>query len=115
MEMKYRATIRDNITGNVVYTAEHTYTNEEELIGLWTEGNYSCDCNRHLFYTNWNEDAEDVDCGEFRYTLISLTKPEGFIFPEIIWRNDEVDKEHVLLDKFRNHSGICNSILHAKT
>ena len=40
---------------------------------MWTEGNYSCDCNRELFIKRQQgEDAPDRECGE-TYELISMT------------------------------------------
>ena len=40
---------------------------------IWADGNYSCDCNRHLFFERavgnepeWNEGGE---CGDERYAV----------------------------------------------
>ncbi len=38
----------------------------------WTEGNMSCDCNRHLEFERGQgrePDAEDVECGHGRYSV----------------------------------------------
>ena len=39
---------------------------------IWTEGNYSCDCNRALFHARFRGELEpeDPSCGEGRYELV---------------------------------------------
>ena len=32
--------------------------------GVWSEGNYSCDCNRELFFTGHEVDDRDLVCGD---------------------------------------------------
>lgn len=55
---------------------------------LWTEGNYSCDCNRHLFFTDW--DGTDCECGEDKYTAICAVLDNGnIVFLDEI--NDPID------------------------
>jgi hypothetical protein len=44
---------------------------------MWLEGNYACDCNRHLFFERGaGNDPEvcdpDFPCGEGRYVLVSV-------------------------------------------
>lgn len=46
---------------------------------LWTEGNYSCDCNRHLFFTDW--DGTHCECGEDKYTAVHAILDDGSIIP----------------------------------
>ncbi len=39
---------------------------------LWEEGNYSCDCNRELFYCRAigvKKDLDSVECGHGRYRI----------------------------------------------
>lgn len=54
----------------------------------WAEGNYSCDCNRALFFAQAGGEAEDDDrpCGDYeRFELLSLTREgdaEPFWTPE---------------------------------
>lgn len=44
---------------------------------LWSEGNYGCDCNRHLFFARAANDGEpDVECGDGRFA-IRITAPDG--------------------------------------
>jgi hypothetical protein len=66
----YRVLLRDNQTNK-----EQWYVNEspwgEGSYFLWTEGNYSCDCNRHIFFEiAADRDTGDCPCGEIRYTAI---------------------------------------------
>ena len=39
---------------------------------MWTEGNYSCDCNRALFHARFRDvpEPEDPPCGEGRFKLL---------------------------------------------
>lgn len=41
---------------------------------IWTEGNYSCDCNRQLVFV-WSKGiiVDDVACGDTEYDLVELT------------------------------------------
>lgn len=41
---------------------------------IWTEGNYSCDCNRALLHARWRGETEpeDLPCGEGRYELVDV-------------------------------------------
>ena len=38
---------------------------------IWAEGNYSCDCNRHLFFQRaaGEPDGDDYPCGDELYTV----------------------------------------------
>lgn len=55
---------------------------------LWSEGNFSCDCNRMLFFTDWKEDVEDeeLDCGTENYAILGIWA-EG----ELVYKS-EVDE-----------------------
>ncbi len=47
---------------------------------LWTEGNYSCDCNRHLFFERSigrRPDKEEMVCGDIKYTAVYAELPDG--------------------------------------
>lgn len=45
----------------------------------WKENNFSCDCNRHLFFTNWESDT-DMPCGKSRYLANLINPVDGKIF-----------------------------------
>lgn len=50
----------------------------EALRFHWTEGNYSCDCNRALLLARalGVDDPDDAPCGDERYVLVEM--PEGW-------------------------------------
>jgi hypothetical protein len=37
---------------------------------MWEDGNYSCDCNRALFFLD--EDYDDLKCGDCRFEILSI-------------------------------------------
>ena len=57
---------------------------------MWEQGNYGCDCNRHLFFGRaiGVEPENDCDCGETEY-LVNLSNPkDGKVYYQ------EFDIEH---------------------
>lgn len=45
---------------------------EYDPVFIWTDGNYSCDCNRHIFFYKdglKTNDYEDVECGDKLYKV----------------------------------------------
>lgn len=65
-------TIRQNSTGKTrVFT--DTYDDDYPLHTvefLWSEGNYSCDCNRAIFFHNWGPESDDRTCGHTDYAVM---------------------------------------------
>lgn len=74
--VKAIALIRDNFTGEVV---EY---NSEELLEVgeltpsvfnWAENNYSCDCNRRIFFRRTKgieyKDCEDIPCSDGMFSV----------------------------------------------
>ena len=47
---------------------EITEQTDYNPIWIWQEGNYSCDCNRHIFFHNFKDD-EDIDCSDGIYKV----------------------------------------------
>ncbi len=71
-EGSYRVLLRDNQTNEERwYTVDSAW---EDEVYLWTEGNWSCDCNRHLFFYG---DNENVDCGDERFSAPYAELPDG--------------------------------------
>jgi hypothetical protein len=80
--------IRDEFTGIV-----RVYDDKDEWHGdyIWDEGNYSCDCNRHLFFqwaagvdTDVLDDEDplvDHPCSTDHYS-VRITTPEGVLLYE---------------------------------
>jgi len=74
--MEYIARIREVSTGIVRDTVhESEIVTKESMEYMWLDGNYSCDCNRELFFRRAaGEDPalDDVTCGDGRFVLVSL-------------------------------------------
>lgn len=64
----YVVHIRKEATGEI-----RRYTDGLEWLGdfIWSEGNFACDCNRHLFFEHaaGNEPAESHECGSVAYSV----------------------------------------------
>lgn len=85
--MMVEVLILDTNTGEMADFSTKWYDPEAEdaldnLIFLWSEGNYSCDCNRALFYGRARgvseEDLEELSqCGDGRYKVLSIKRPSG--------------------------------------
>ena len=59
--------ITDTITNKQsVYHDDCNYIDFNPFI--WEEGNYACDCNRGLFFYNWEGD-EEFECGDSRFII----------------------------------------------
>lgn len=74
--MGHRIAIRENATGLVRFHPESEPVFNEFI---WTEGNYSCDCNRHLLF-QWaggEEDGVEQPCGEDAYTALYVEFEDG--------------------------------------
>jgi hypothetical protein len=79
--------IRNNVDGET-----HIYkTSETTDLGVldygWSDGNYGCDCNRHLFF--WRavgqEPGDDMLCGDERYTVWITRQDTG----ELVYSDEE--------------------------
>jgi len=74
--MRHEVLIRKNDIGESRwFDAGDSYDNE---LWQWTEGNYSCDCNRALFWARaGNEDDIDIDCSDGRFTAVVVVFEDG--------------------------------------
>lgn len=69
--------IRKNDTGEIRIYRDWLYLDEDGLpdVFIWEDGNYSCDCNRHLFFSRahaYNENIKwepEPDCGNTEYSV----------------------------------------------
>ena len=75
------AHIRKNSTGEVrEYPTEETFGWSDDAPGryMWEMGNFSCDCNRHIFWLrsggNDTEAATEVGCSEGKFS-VNLQNP----------------------------------------
>ncbi len=70
-----RMRLQDTQTGVIVEVeAKYTCADHEDLGEfMWTDGNYSCDCNRALFHARArgvpDPSETDLVCGDTRYKL----------------------------------------------
>lgn len=64
---------------------------------IWSEGNYSCDCNRHLFFNRVIDPDfdEDFNCGDEVYSIVDVHLPDGT-------KNDDMIK-FMEFEKLRNN------------
>jgi hypothetical protein len=76
----FTALIRNNATGEV---RPHPQDGEwdEVMDYLWLDGgNYSCDCNRHLFF--FGDDADESrDCGNTAFS-VRVVDADGLVLAE---------------------------------
>ena len=49
---------------------------------IWEEGNFSCDCNRELFFLRAGQEPEhdEVECGADRYAVELVNPKDGRVF-----------------------------------
>ncbi len=79
------AEIRDNATGIVrEYQDDAVLMNgdAEPSVFIWEDGNYSCDCNRRLFFARAAGEDEDWDseCSDGLYSVRVRNKRSGRVF-----------------------------------
>ena len=81
----YDVLIRKNSTGEIRrYRMEDCAWEKDSqesggTMWVWMEGNFSCDCNRELFFMRaaGEEDPENHDCGDSRFDLMEFILPDG--------------------------------------
>lgn len=66
-ETKFNISIKNTETNEVV-NYEDSF-DENVVIFMWTEGNYSCDCNRYLFFERAKGNNPNWDDGECSTTV----------------------------------------------
>lgn len=49
---------------------------------IWSEGNFSCDCNRQIFFDH-NID-KDIECSSHIYTILSIHNNDKLVYTEKI-------------------------------
>ena len=73
--MQYKVKIIKVETGEARFY-EDEFDHYEGFCFLWTEGNYSCDCNRAIFFGDDND-----ECSDGRYYVPHATLEDGTIVP----------------------------------
>ena len=80
----YAVTLKKTSTGEI---RKHIAPDENwfDAEFMWTDGNYSCDCNRALYFARaaGEDDTEawEQKCGDSAYKMISVVDGDG----EVIW------------------------------
>ena len=81
--VKCVAEIRENETNKIVeYETDQLLEigNEHPNVFNWEENNFSCDCNRRIFfYDNYNE-KDDVPCSDGKYSVNLKNKKDGKLY-----------------------------------
>lgn len=83
------AEIKNNETGEIREYETHEileYESEYPNIFNWSENNYSCDCNRLLFFMRCGGEStdsildEDIDCTEHKFSVNLKNKLDNKIY-----------------------------------
>lgn len=74
--------IRHNGSG-VVRMWRHDLGWHDDDEFMWTEGNYSCDCNRYLFFERaiGGTPGFDQECGDTAFSALYAELPDGQHIP----------------------------------
>jgi hypothetical protein len=80
-KLQLEVTLRKNETGEVrVFKCVDDDQFKDAIVFSWTENNFSCDCNRSLFWSDYSDEDENEDdeypCGDTKFTLLKLYLPE---------------------------------------
>ena len=85
--VKCIAEIRNNATGEIrEFETDEILTNGSEFpeIFNWEENNYSCDCNRRLFFKRaGNEESQEdwnVECTDGKFSVNLKNKKDGKVY-----------------------------------
>jgi hypothetical protein len=74
----YNVHLRNNETGEVrVYREDSVWNGTNEF--MWSEGNFSCDCNRAMMFQRAIDEEQtwDHDCGDQGYSVLRIVLPDG--------------------------------------
>ena len=73
-------TMRDNNTNEVRVLHKKLEWFERGSDFMWSDGNFSCDCNRALFF--YDHDI-DIECGESRFAVLGIRIDDGtFVYSD---------------------------------
>jgi hypothetical protein len=78
--MRYKVEIKNNETGEVRTRDMRDILWHEYSDWWWTEGNFGCDCNRHLEFeraAGTEPDFDSAACGHEKYTAIKAILQDG--------------------------------------
>lgn len=68
----YSVAIKNNATGEIRLCDQNHEWNGEGSEFWWTEGNMSCDCNRHSEFerAGGNEHPDQIECDDTKYSIL---------------------------------------------
>lgn len=74
----YQVAIRNNSTKEV-RVIDYDCEWQEHSTYMWVDGNFSCDCNRHVFFMGEENDehAVDIDCSDGKYSCLYAILEDG--------------------------------------
>ncbi len=81
MKNRAKIIIKNTDTNEVVSYFDNI---TEDDIPIWKEGNYSCDCNRYLFFRRAKGDTpkwNDGECGDGKF-LVNISVDGDFLMKE---------------------------------
>ena len=83
-------TIKDYNTGETrEYRDDSEWADEDGLSSfIWTDGNYSCDCNRGLFFcrAKGEDDDQDFPCGDHRFGVSIKLENGEVVYSDLLNR-----------------------------
>ncbi len=69
--MPVKVTLKDTLTNKTAeYIDNYSIAATYEESFMWTEHNFSCDCNRYMFFYNDYENAQSLQCGKERFVVV---------------------------------------------
>jgi hypothetical protein len=78
-----RVAIRKNDTGEVREYDDIAIWDDGPCLHIWEDGNFSCDCNRYLFFQRVaGEDEDDDKCGDGAYSVNIYNPKDGSVLYE---------------------------------
>jgi len=87
--VKIAILIQDNKTKeNVFYLDDGIYDEENKTAStcIWEDGNFSCDCNRYLFFQRQKglQEEDDFECSDGKYSVCIINpKTKEVLYDEI--------------------------------
>jgi hypothetical protein len=77
--MSYKVLIRRNSDRQERWQTMSNLDWDDHSVFWWTEGNFGCDCNRHMQFQRAGDEPIETDhaCSESAYSVIKAVLPDG--------------------------------------
>lgn len=85
--MEYTFYLRNIIT-NECKTYKYDCNNEGDMLFMWLEGNYACDCNRSLFLYDFDREKQ-LACGDEIIVIDKIVRSDGSCVDMDTWQADD--------------------------